>query len=262
MQKLQLAYKSIFRMFGFFLLVSYLSSFLVSCVSSKKNVLYFENLPKDTILYNLVTKDFEIKIRKGDVINIAVTSLSTEASLVFNSPQVAAGGANSGSGYMVDLDGNVLYPKLGVIHVEGMSPTELRDRLLKDLLPYLKDPAITVTFVNHKIVIIGEVNQVLMMPNESMTILEAISQSGGVPLTARKDNILVIRENGADKQFKRLNLNNSSIFTSPFYYLKPNDILYVEPDLAQKGAGKTQQIVGYITAGISLIFIIADRIIK
>ncbi len=103
------------------------------------------------------------------------------------------------------------------------------------------------------------------MTGESMTLLEAITLSGQLNKTARKDNILVIRENdtGADKQFKRLNLNNSSIFSSPFYYLRPNDIVYVEPDPAkQEGANKTQRIIGYASAGLSLIFIILDRIIK
>ena len=259
MYKFQIAYKPVFRIFILFLSVSYLSLMLISCSTTKKNVLYFENLRKDTVLHNLVTKDFEIKIRKGDVLNINVNSLSSEVSALFTAPQVAAG-ATAGSGYLVDLNGNILYPKLGFIHVEGMTRTELRDRLLKDLLPYLKEPVITVNFVNHKVIIIGEINHVLDMPDETMTILEAISQSGGILSTARKDNILVIREIDADKQFKRLNLNNSSIFTSPFYYLKPNDILYIEPN--KKGTGKTQQIISYVTAGLSFVFIILDRIIK
>jgi len=259
MHKFQIAYNSIFGLLVLFLSVSYLSLSLISCTTTKKNMLYFENLPKDTILHNLVTKDFELKIRKGDVLNISVSSLSSENSALFTSPQTAAGtAATAAPGYIVDLNGNILYPKLGFVHAEGMTRTELRDHLSKDLLPYLKEPLITVNFVNHKVTMIGEVNHVIDMPDETMTILEAISESGGIPATARKDNILVIRENDADKQFKRLNLNNSSIFTSPFYYLKPNDILYVEPN--KKSVGKTQQIIGYVTTGLSLFFLILSRI--
>ncbi len=98
-----------------------------------------------------------------------------------------------------------------------------------------------------------------------MTLLDALVAGGQVSKTARKDNILVIREmdTGADKQFKRLNLNNSSIFYSPFYYLRPNDIVYVEPDPSKsEGTNKTQKIIGYASAAISLVFIIVDRIIK
>ncbi len=238
---------------------------LTSCTPTK-NILYFQNLPKDTILHNLVTKDFEIKIKKGDLVNIGVSSLSPEGSLIFTAPQISTN-ATGITGYLVDKNGNILYPKLGAIYVEGMTREELKNRLLKDLLPYLKDPVVTVNFVNHKVTVFGEVGapQVLNIPDESLTLLDAIALSGQLSKVARKDNILVIREsnNGADKQFKRLNLNNSSIFSSPFYYLRPNDIVYVEPDPAKsEGNNKTQRIVGYASAALSLVLIIVDRIIR
>jgi polysaccharide export outer membrane protein len=211
-------------------------------------------------LHNLITKDFELKIRKGDIINIGVIGLSTEASAIFVPPQVVSG-STPVSGFFVDRNGNILYPKLGVIHVEGLTRDELKNQLLKDLVPYIKEPIVTVNFANHKIIVMGEVNQVLPMPSETMTLLEVISLSGGIPKTARKDNILVIRENGSDKQFKRLNLDNSSLFTSPFYYLRPDDIVYVEPDPAKvKGPGNTREIIGYVTAGLSLVVLILSRI--
>src|SRR5258706_2826678 len=209
MHKFQIAYKSIFRLLVLFLSASYLSLSLISCTTTKKNVLYFENLPKDTILRNLVTKDFELKIRKGDVLNIGVSSLSSENSALFTSPQAVAGtGATTGSGYQVDINGNILYPKLGFVHVEGMTRTELRDRMLKDLLPYLKEPVITVNFVNHKITVLGDIihPQVLLMTGDNMTLLDAIGLSGELTKTSRLTNILVIRDTGVDKQFKRLNL--------------------------------------------------------
>src|SRR5258708_1862092 len=91
MHKFQIAYKSIFRLLFFFLSASYLSLSFISCTTTKKNVLYFENLPGDTILHNLVTKDFELKIRKEDILNIGVSSLSSENSALFTAPQGAAG---------------------------------------------------------------------------------------------------------------------------------------------------------------------------
>src|SRR5258706_11415743 len=133
MHKFQIAYKSIFRLMFLFLSASYVSLFFISCTTTKKNVLYFENLPGDTILHNLVTKDFELKIRKEDILNIGVSSLSSENSALFTAPQGAAGaGATAIAGYTVDTNGNILYPKLGFIHVEGMTRAELRDHLLKD----------------------------------------------------------------------------------------------------------------------------------
>ncbi len=249
----------------FLWLIAAIIFFLTSCTPTK-NILYFENLPKDTTLHNLVTKDFELKIKKGDLINIGVSSLSAENSILFTAPQTSIN-ATGASGYLVDKNGNILYPKLGTIYVEGMTRGELKNLLLKDLLPYLKDPIVTVNFVNHKVTIFGEVGgpQILNMTGESLTLLEAIALSGQLSKTARKDNILVIREsnNGADKQFKRLNLNNSSIFYSPFYYLRPNDIVYVEPDPAkEEGVNKTQRIISYATAGLSLVLIILDRVFR
>ncbi|MBA2563026.1 MAG: polysaccharide biosynthesis/export family protein, partial [Chitinophagaceae bacterium] len=121
-------------------------------------------------MYNLVTKDFELKIKKGDLVNIGVSSLSAEGSGIFTAPQTTIS-ATGASGFLVDKSGNILYPKLGSIHVEGMTRDELKNRLLKDLLPYLKDPIVTVNFVNHKITVFGEVGspQVLNMTGESMT---------------------------------------------------------------------------------------------
>ncbi len=252
----------------FILFPFYFAVFFISCTTSKKTVLYFADLPGDTILHNLVNKDFQLKIRKGDVLNIGVSSLSMENSTLFMAPQMAAasgGGAglSAGPGYLVDVNGNILYPKLGLVHVEGITRDELRDRLLKDLSPYLKEPVITVTFVNHKITILGDIGhpQVLPMTSDNMTLLDAISLSGELTKTSRETNILVIRDTGADKQFKRLNLNNSSIFYSPFYYLKPDDILYVEQDPAKiKTTNNTQQVIGFVTTGISLLFLILSRI--
>src|SRR5687768_9252909 len=130
------------RFLTFLSLVVAVNFFSISCTPTK-NILYFQNLPKDTTLHNLVTKDFELKIKKGDVINIGVSSLSVEGSGIFTAPQttIVAGGSGA-SGFLVDKNGNIHYPKLGVIHVEGMTRDELKNKLLKDLLPYLKDPVV------------------------------------------------------------------------------------------------------------------------
>lgn len=256
--------KGFFRTFDLFKLLSaiwILSLLLPACKPSKQPT-YFSDLAKDTVLHNLVTKDFQIKIRKGDVLGIGVTSLSSEGSTLFTAPQTATESALT-PGYLVDQTGNILFPKLGNISVEGLTRDELKNRLMKDLLPYLKDPVVTVSFVNHKITIIGDVGvqQVLPMPGETMTILDAVAKSGGISKTGRADNLLLIREEGTDKQFKRLSLNNSAIFSSPYYYLRPDDILYVETDPKKNTENNsTQKIIGYVTAGVSFLLIIINRI--
>ncbi|MEP6597582.1 MAG: polysaccharide biosynthesis/export family protein, partial [Ginsengibacter sp.] len=134
-QKRPIPGKSYSWLFIFFL-ITVLNFFLISCTPTKK-ILYFQNLPGDTVLHNLVIKDFELKIRKGDIISIGVSGLSAEVSSIFTAPQVSSAGADA-FGFLVDINGNILYPKLGLLHVEGLTRDELRSRLLKDLLPYVK----------------------------------------------------------------------------------------------------------------------------
>lgn len=259
-QKKPAAFKGIhcFLIAGFMIAVS-------SCTTTK-NVIYFENVQKDTTLKTLVSKDFEAKIRKNDVISIVVSSISPDVFVYNNSVASSTGSAGAApAGYQQDEDGNILFPKLGIIHVEGLTRSELRSKLTKELSPYLKDPIVTVRFLNQHITVLGEVAkpQVLAMPAESMTLLDAIGASGDLTYTGRRDNILVIRDGNQGKEFHRLNLNNSSILASPYYYLKPDDVVYVEPTKVKlKNTTQSQAIIGYVLSGLSILVIILDRFIK
>ncbi len=231
--------------------------FLSSC-SSSKNTVYFKDLPKDTTLNNLVSKDFEPKIRKGDLLGITVASLSPENTAIYNAPQ---GGQGPVPGYLVDENGDIPFIKLGTLHVEGMTRKELKDKLQKDLIPYLAQSVVAVSFLNRHVTLMGAISpQVLSMPNDNMTILDALAASGDIGEKGKPDNILVIRENGNSKTFKRLNLTDASIFHSPYYYLQPNDIIYVEA--AKPKTVNVPQIISYVTTGISIIILILDRVIK
>lgn len=235
---------------------------LSSCVS-EKNLVYFQNLQKDTELHNVVDNNFELKIRKNDMLYIGITSPDPVSTPVFNIPQgsVTSAGqpgsiSNSTIGYLVDKDGNIVLYKLGIIHVEGLTREELKLQLQRDLAPYLKDAVVTVRFISNHITVLGEVAkpQVIIMTTEKLSLLEALGMTGDLTITGRKDNVLLIRETSTGKQFKRLNLTDNSIFNSPFYYLKPDDVIYVEPTKVKiKNSGNTPQIIGYFLTGISII---------
>jgi polysaccharide biosynthesis/export protein len=237
-------------------------AFFGSC-APVKNVVYFENLQKDTTLHNLVNNNFELKIRKNDLLNINIISPEPVSTALFNGSQSIStsssttGGSSAGAsgGYLVDNDGNIVMYKLGIVHVEGLTRNELKEHLQKDLAPYLKDAVVTIRFLSNRVTMLGEVAhpQVIAMPNEQISLLEAIAQSGDLTFTGRRDNILVIRETPNGKQFKRLNLNDNSIFYSSFYYLKPDDVVYVEPTKFKiKNTGQTGQIIGYALSGVSV----------
>ena len=242
---------------AFFLSLFTVVAFLSSC-SNSKNIVYFKDIPRDTTLNNLVSKDFEPKIQKGDLLGIAVASLSPDNTAIYNAPQSAQGPV---SGYLVDENGDIPFIKLGTLHVEGMTRKELKDKLQKDLTPYLAQSVVAVSFLNRHVTLMGAIApQVLPMPNDNMTILDALAAGGDIGDKGKPDNILVIREKGNSKEFKRLDLTDESVFRSPFFYLQPNDVIYVEA--AKAKTTNVPQIISYVTTGISLLILILDRVIK
>lgn len=245
---------------------------LIACISiasctTPQDVVYFQNLSRDTTLNSFVSRDFDFKIRPDDILYIGITSASLEENIKFNSPQIQTTANNSVNtttmGYLVDKNGHIQIYKLGNVYVQGLTRKEVKEKLQKDLLDYLKDPVVTVRFLNHRISVLGEVNkpQVFTLQNDQVTVLEALALSGDLTAFGRRDNILVIRQTDKGKEFKRLNLLDNSIFTSPYYYLQNDDVVYVEPNLKAKN-GQKQQVVSYVISGASLLFLIIDRIVR
>ncbi len=239
---------------------------LASCVPSKSSY-YFKTLKKDTTLTGLVDKDLESKIVKGDNLGINVSSLSREEDQVYNSGALVST-ITGGGVFPVDADGNIMVHKLGSVKAAGNTRKELAAMLQKSLIPYLKDPVVTVQYLNHKVTIMGEVErpQVINMPDEQLSVIDALVLSGDVKQNARRDNIMVIREEGNQKKIKILNFEDHSIFSSPWYYLQPNDIVYVVPDeakrLREERRTRFQTNFAIASASVSLLIIILDRILR
>ena len=254
-----------------FLLFSLIVLLMVSCKVIQPSS-YFTTLKKDTILSGAVTNDFELKIMKGDRLFISVSSLSSIEDALFNSAG-SGGGSTAGSstkagGYVVQQDGTVLLHRLGTIYVAGATRNELSRKLEEKLLSYMKEPIVQVNFLNHKVTVMGEVRspQVLNMPDEPFTIIDALILSGDVTANAKRNNIAIIREEGSEKKVKHINLENNSIFSSPLYYLQPNDIILVSADndryVKEENRKKLQTTLSLVASGISLLIIIIDRVIK
>ena len=142
-----------------------------------------------------------------------------------------------------------------------MTRKELKDTLEKSLIPYLKDAVVSVGFLNRHVTLLGGIGaQVIPLANDNMTILDALAMGGDIGEKGRSDNILVIREKDDNKEFKRLNLTDNSIFYSPYFYLQPNDIVYVEPEKIK--VSKTAQIISYVTTGITFLIFILNQLLK
>ncbi len=241
-----------------------------SC-TSPKNAYYFKTLPRDTTINTTVSRLTESTIRKNDQLAISISSLNPDEDRIYNAAALSVASASTpgsgGGGYLVDANGNIQLHRLGSIHAEGMTRRELKNKIETDIKPYLKDPVVTVRYLNHRVTVIGEIASpsVISMPEEQLSILEVLGASGDISVLGKKDNILIIRETETGKQFKRLNLEDHSIFTSEWYYLKPDDVVYVEPNdkkIKDEKRARTQQTVSLAISGISLAIIILDRIFR
>jgi polysaccharide export outer membrane protein len=234
-----------------------------SACKAPKDIVYFQNVASDTTLQNSISKNFDLKIKPDDLLYVGVTSASPEQSALFNAPQIAIVGGGTTSGYLVDKKGDIQVYKLGDVNVRGLTRLELKEKLQRELQPYLKDPVVTVRFLNNKVTVLGEVNRpgIVPMTSDQMTLIEAIGQSGDLRATGRRDNILVIRQTETGKDFRRVSILDNSIFNSPYYYLQSEDIIYVEPNL-KKLNNKTPQIISYVISGTSLIIYLISRFIK
>ena len=243
---------------------------LTSC-KTPKNTFYFKTLPRDTSIQSAINPVAESQIRKNDLLAINISSLNPAEDLTYNAAAgggtttAAAGGSGSGGGYFVDAQGNIQLHRLGLIHAEGMTRAELKNKIQKDIEPFLKDPVVTVRYLNHRVSVLGEVSNpgVIQMPEERLSVLEVLSSSGDVTSYAKRNNILIIRETGHGKELKRINLEDHSIFTSEWYYLQPDDVVYVEQSEKKQDEEKrtrTYQAVGLTLSIVTIAVLVLDRI--
>ncbi|MDP4263344.1 MAG: polysaccharide biosynthesis/export family protein [Bacteroidota bacterium] len=239
---------------------------LVSC-GNTKSATYFNGVQDGNIQSN--TPFPESVIQKSDILSINVSSLSPEASLIFNSPNAAGANAGAGAaapvGYLVNSEGHIQFPILGNIRAEGLTKAQLKDTIVRSLVEkkLLIDPIVTIRFVNFRVTVLGEVNHptVVTVPNEKISLLEALGLAGDLTIYAKRQNVMVIREVNDQKTIKRLNLNSDELFTSPYYYLQSNDIVYVEPNKAKVASvSRGMQWVPIVMSGMSLVLIAATQL--
>lgn len=182
--------------------------------------------PDDILAINISSED---AITQKDPVGIF-----NDGGVPYNiAPTPGGMGGQTVKGYLVDSDGYIDFPVVGKIKMGGFTPAQAKTMMAERLLAYIKSPVVEVRILNYKINMMGEVGRVgpVLAPNNKINILEAITAAGDIPLTGRKDRVLIIRENTPGKlEFNRVNLNSKELFTSPYYYLQKNDIVYVEPN--------------------------------
>lgn len=240
-----------------------------SCVNTKQAT-YFNTQGDEHIASNVQIP--QTTIQSNDILGISVSSLNPEASAMFNAPNfsyanvsTASGATVQASGYLVDAKGNIQFPILGNVKAAGLTSDQLRLKLTDSLVnrKLLADPIVSVRYLNFKVTVLGEVQHptVVNVLNEKITLLEALGLAGDITIYGKKDHVMVIREENGVKNIKYLDLNSSEIFTSPYYYLKSNDIVYVEPTKARvSSTSQVNQYLPIVISALSFAAIIADRI--
>lgn len=238
-----------------------------SCKVSQKTT-YFNKLSRDTTIQSYPNEIDDIKIEKNDLIRVSVSSLNHELDEKFN----AAGSGtltnmttnvSNSSGFLVDRNGDIFLHFLGKTKVEGLTKDQLVKKLQNDLLPFMKEPIAHVEFLNKKITVFGELGtpRVLNIYDQYTTLLDALVLSGDLKENALISDLLLVRDSAGNKVIKHINLEDHEIFSSPYYYVKPNDIIYVKKDnrtLEKEEKRRNFQsnlslIVSFISLGVIII---------
>jgi len=205
---------------------------VVSSCKSKKNIVYFQEDETRVSIDSIIK--FEPQIQIGDILKIDVTAVDMAAAMPFNLTKPSPNGANTSSnemGYLVDIEGNINFPVLGKMKIDGMTRIELMNKLAEDISIYLKDPIVNIQIKNFKITVLGEVSSpgTFTIENERVNIVEAIGMAGDIQILGQRNPVTLIREQNGERTIVTFDFTDREIFNSPYYYLAQNDIIYVEP---------------------------------
>lgn len=258
-------YFFLFKRIAFLVLFSLL---FFSCVS-KKSMIYYSDVKK--IQNKELTNSYEIRIQPDDLLSIVVTCDDPEISKPFNinigNSQTSGGNqGQAGLSYLVDVNGFVNFPVLGTLKIGGLTRTELMKMLTDKVSQYIKKPLIIVTIKNYKVTVQGEVGSpgIISFDTERFTLVDALIKAGDLKIQAKRDNILIIRQEDGVVTYNRVNITKTDFINSPFYYLRQNDMVYVEPNrMAIQGYanGRATTLV-YSLLGAIITYFILSNVIK
>lgn len=234
---------------------------MMSCASKKKMV-YFQGID---LKENQNVENIAPVFAANDQLSITVTALDNNAAIPYNLPAISVSGnkLNITQGlqlqsYLVAKDGTIDFPQLGRLKIEGLTRLELVALLQNKLKPFLVEPMVVVKLLNFKVTVLGEVARSgsLEVTNERITLLEAIGRSGDLTIYGKRNNVLVIRETNGKTEYHRVDLTSPDVFKSPVYYLKQNDVVYVEPNKPKINSSTNSSTNGIIISSVSLLLTI------
>jgi len=240
---------------------------------------YMQDLPEGqsrTVLETIGYKD--PMIESGDILSINVSTIDPTTSEAINQsmmiPAIGYSSTNSSvssqqviAGFPVDEEGNITMNYTGKIHVGGLTLAQAREKVESEVAKYFKNAVVNIAYTNFRVTVLGEVNApgIVVFPRKNVNILEAIGMSGDLTLQGRRDNVLLIRKlDDTHNEYIRVNLNKSDFMTSPYFYMKQGDILYVSPSDSRSVVNNADriQLISIITSIASTAALITTVILN
>ena len=243
--------------------------FLLNSCAPKKDVVYFGGV--DTLQVAKANLSYAPVYKADDQLAITVSALDNAAALPFNLPVASfntdgksAVGTQQLQTYLIAKDGSINFPQLGTIQMAGLTRLQAIDLFNEKLAPFLVDPVVNITLLNFKITVLGEVKKPGTYPvkTERISVIEALGKAGDLTIHGTRQNALLIRETAEGKQYERIDLTASDVFSSPYYYMQQNDVLYIEPNKPKVNSSATSATTGVWISITSLLITIITLIVK
>lgn len=242
--------------------------FVISCFSScipKKNLKYFSNLGDSQIIQLPQLTKPQTVIMPDDMLEIKIAGANEATAALLNTYSATATVASTVPiGYLVDMNGEIEFPILGKIKAAGLTKDQFKESLKEKVSKYLVDPLVSVRYLNFRFTVIGEVKSPgsFVVQNERVTILDALGLSGDMTGYSNRTNVRIIRDSSGVREVGTLDFNDKNIFTSKYYYLQRNDVIYIE---AQKSKSQYEEwsrmasILATLTSLLALTITIIRR---
>jgi polysaccharide export outer membrane protein len=248
-------------------LYTYIIIILFSSCASKKNFIYFQD--HGDIKFKNST---DLKLKENDVISVNIFGCDEESLKIFNLPMSQNTNGNKGyfigspvgQGYTINNNGEIDFPVVGLIKIEGLSIEDASMLIKLKVSNYLKDPKVNIQLQNFTITVLGDVNNpgTIQVPTHKITLIEALGIAGDLNITAKRKNIIVLRDDNSIKKEYIVDITTKQFMNSPVYYLQQNDVIYVEANQAKINSSNVTGTSSVIVAIASLIITTINILIK
>lgn len=238
-----------------------------SCKTTAKGITYFSDLSNAAQTKLPDIERPEHLIESDDILDIKVGGANEVTAASFNMYTSGGGTASAGSsaiGYLIDRNGEIEFPRVGKIKLSGLTRDQAKTKITKAIDKYLNDPLVSVRFINFRFTVLGEVR----LPgsyttiNEKVSILDALGYAGDMTANAKRNVVRVIRDSAGKREIGTINFSQKTIFTSPYYYLHRNDVIYIEPQKDKAKLDDAGRLTAVLSAIVSIVTVVLSFVIK